>query len=212
MQQLSNTLKTLLQEQGLTASSLARITGIGQPVIHRMLSGTTDNPKVATLSPIAKYFKISISQLIGDSPLQTSSNHQNNELKTPLRHLPLLTWQQALDHANIKTEEIQNYITVDANCSIHSFALRLQQNSGINSIPLGSLLLFDPQLPAQNQDYVLAAQATANAVSLQQVIIDGDKSYLITPNQNAALNDVNSLQNFVIIGVLFTSIVQHKKL
>lgn len=69
MSKLAQILKLLMAEQGLSESELARRTGIGQPVVHRMASGETDNPKVATLSPVANYFALSISQLIGDEAL-----------------------------------------------------------------------------------------------------------------------------------------------
>lgn len=66
---LATILKELLQKNKISESELARKTGVCQPVIHRMASGETDNPKIKTLLPIARYFDISIDELIGDKPL-----------------------------------------------------------------------------------------------------------------------------------------------
>lgn len=68
---LSTILSHLMSENRITSAELARRTGIGQPVIYRIMTGSTDNPQVLTLKPIAEFFKISIDQLLGISPLST---------------------------------------------------------------------------------------------------------------------------------------------
>lgn len=89
MQQLSSTLKQLMAEKGIKSAELARKIGIGQPVIHRLMSGVTDNPQVHTLQPIAQYFGVTIDQLLGRASverhhvLDDKSIHAiNNQLAT----------------------------------------------------------------------------------------------------------------------------------
>lgn len=89
MNQLSEILSELMAKQGINSAELARRTGIGQPVIHRLMSGVTDNPQVYTLLPIATYFNITIEQLIGTKSwkkgklLDATSVHQiNNQIVT----------------------------------------------------------------------------------------------------------------------------------
>src|SRR3990167_6567719 len=98
MKNLNKILKHLMHEMHLSESELARRTEIGQPVIHRILSGETDNPRVATLSQIANYFSISISELIGDASFPhhrlPGTNNYSNHTWT---HVPLLTWEQAVE-------------------------------------------------------------------------------------------------------------------
>src|SRR5439155_6774459 len=87
---------------GINESELARRTGIGQPVVHRICSGETDNPKVATLSPIANFFAISISQLIGDEPLSTDRIPGTfNPDAQGWRQIPLLDWEQIIAWPNL---------------------------------------------------------------------------------------------------------------
>ena len=99
---MSTILKGLMAELGINESELARRTGIGQPVVHRICSGETDNPKVATLSPIATFFAISISQLIGDEPLSTDRIPGTfNPDAQGWRQIPLLDWEQILVWPNL---------------------------------------------------------------------------------------------------------------
>ena len=94
---MSAILKGLMAEVDINESELARRTGIGQPVVHRICSGETDNPKVATLSPIATFFAISISQLIGDEPLPTDRIPGTfNPDAQGWRQIPHLGWEQVL--------------------------------------------------------------------------------------------------------------------
>lgn len=69
MLQLSSTLTRLMADKGIKSAELARKIGIGQPVIHRLMSGVTDNPQVQTLLPIAQYFGVTIDQLLGRASL-----------------------------------------------------------------------------------------------------------------------------------------------
>ena len=71
MTKLSSILRQLMGEDKINTSALARKTGILQPVMHRMVTGDTDNPCINTLLPIAEYFGITVDQLVGKFPLPT---------------------------------------------------------------------------------------------------------------------------------------------
>lgn len=71
MKNLSEILSHLMSEAGIKSAELARKTGIGQPVIYRLMTGTTENPQILTLKPIADYFGKSMDQLIGLAPLES---------------------------------------------------------------------------------------------------------------------------------------------
>lgn len=73
----------------IKSAELARRTGIGQPVIHRLMTGVTENPQILTLKPIADYFEVSIEQLLGLVPLsqrkmidEATVHNLNNKLST----------------------------------------------------------------------------------------------------------------------------------
>lgn len=89
MENLSSILSHLMSEKGIKSAELARKTGVGQPVIYRLMTGTTDNPQILTLKPIADFFGVSLDQLLGLAPLVkqktldgTSLHTLNNKLTT----------------------------------------------------------------------------------------------------------------------------------
>ena len=86
MEALSTTLTFLMAKIGIKSAELARKTGVGQPVIYRLMTGVTENPQVLTIKPIADFFEVSIDQLLGFTPLdgfKSSMTHDlNNKLST----------------------------------------------------------------------------------------------------------------------------------
>ena len=80
MENLSAILTQLMLEKGIKSAELARKTGIGQPVIYRLMTGTTENPQIFTLKPIADFFGVSLDQLLGLSPLDRPKPLNNASL------------------------------------------------------------------------------------------------------------------------------------
>jgi transcriptional regulator with XRE-family HTH domain len=80
MENLSAILSHLMSEKRIKSAELARKTGVGQPVIYRLMTGTTDNPQVSTLIPIAGFFGVSLDQLMGLSPLNNKKRLENISL------------------------------------------------------------------------------------------------------------------------------------
>lgn len=178
MKNLSQILRALMDESGLSESELARRTQVGQPVIHRILSGETDNPRVATLSQIANYFTISISQLIGDSPLPTTRLKGTSQLKAPTwSFVPLLNWEQVV-HWPIQLENLSMVSTDLPLNEEQGFALTVRDNTMSPRFPEGILLIVDPNRPAKNRDFaIIHIQDQPNAV-FKQVLTDGEDLYL----------------------------------
>lgn len=73
MDKLPTQLKYLMKRQSLSESALARKVNIPQPVISRLLSGGTSNPRISTLLALAQYFNISIEALIGADNLPSEA-------------------------------------------------------------------------------------------------------------------------------------------
>ncbi len=60
MSQLRRNLSYLIARQGTNPTVLARATGVPQPTIHRILKGESDDPRTATLEPLASFFGITV--------------------------------------------------------------------------------------------------------------------------------------------------------
>lgn len=202
MKQLPQILKALMLEQTLSVSELARRTGVGQPVIHRMLSAETDNPKVATLSPIANYFAISISQLIGDERLPHNRIPGTFQLSAHgWTTIPLLNWEQVI-HWPTKMATITAKTTVptEVNVSQKAFALRVKDTTMLPRFPENTLLIIDPDQQATDRDFVIVHLSGQKQAIFRQVLFDGDNIYLkpLNPDFQIQLSDKKSQ----IIGVM----------
>lgn len=180
MKKLSINLKALMAELRITESELARRTGIGQPVVHRIASGETDNPKVGTLSPIANFFAVSISQLIGDEPLP------NNRLPGTFNpgtqgwtQVPLLDWEQLNKWPDVTPSEkpIRN-ISVDLHLGEHSYALQVKDTTMEPRFPEGTIIIADPTLKPKDRDFVLAYVEGHKLPTFKQLLVDGESIYL----------------------------------
>ncbi len=173
-------LKQLMAEQGLSESELARRTGIGQPVIHRMASGETDNPKVATLSPVANYFALSISQLIGDDALpadRVSGTH--NPTSVQLHKLPILTWEQAILWPEKKSDvQVAEYTATDMEVGENAYVLRVKDTTMRPRFPEDTLIVVDPSLKPQDRDFAIVHIDSYQQALFRQVLVDGGDTYL----------------------------------
>lgn len=54
-----------MKAKGLSEYRLAQLTGVPQPTIHRIVNGESEDPKTATVKPLASYFGISVDELRG---------------------------------------------------------------------------------------------------------------------------------------------------
>lgn len=189
--QLGTTLKFLLRELNMNESQLARKTGIGQPVIHRMASGETENPKIKTLVPVAKFFGISISQLIGEEPLPNKQQPGSFLTSRQWAGVPLLEWDEAVNWNELDKSKLARQISVDVRISDDSFALRVRDSSMKPLFPEGTLIVVDPAAKPQNRDFVVVHLADQKWPVFKQLLVDGDDMYLKPLNPDFRLTHLD---------------------
>lgn len=208
---ISVILKGLMAELGINESELARRTGIGQPVVHRICSGETDNPKVATLSPIANFFAISISQLIGDEPLPANRIPGTfNPDAQGWRQLPVLSWKQAITWPNlpIKSNPLPT-ISTDIELSPHAYALAVRDTTMEPRFPEGTVLLIEPELQPSNLDFAIVHIEGHELPNFKQILIDGDHIILKPLNSDFKTFLLDRPHRF--LGVMVQSRMDFKK-
>ncbi|MBI5447339.1 MAG: helix-turn-helix domain-containing protein [Gammaproteobacteria bacterium] len=193
MKNLHQILRGLMDEMQLSESELARRTHVGQPVIHRILSGETDNPRVATLSQIANYFSVSISQLIGDVPLppdRLPGTHQQSP--QTWTQVPLLNWEQVLVWPK-QRESIQAPVMIgtDLTVSKNAFALRVKDTTMMPRFLEGMLLIADPEKPVHDRGFAILRQTGQKTAIFKQILKDSADTYLkaLNPDFKTILMD-----------------------
>jgi hypothetical protein len=62
---LRENLKELMDSREENPHSLSNKTGVPQPTIHRILDGTSQDPRRSTLEPLARFFGVTVDELCG---------------------------------------------------------------------------------------------------------------------------------------------------
>jgi len=208
MNELSINLKDLLLNAKISENELARKTGVAQQVINRILSGENKNPKIATLSPIANYFMVSISQLIGDESLEIKSKVNTNYLGW--HEIPILEWDILIKKSLHKALLLKNEkLLVDINPSNNVFALRMHDSSMEPKFSHGTILIFDPNKNPSNGDFALI-KIQDQKIEFRQVFIRNNKSFVKCLNpKHEDYNSTPMINESDYIGVLIQSRTDH---
>lgn len=209
MHRLSINLKQLLTLAKLSENELSRRTGVPQQVINRILSGKNLNPKIATLMPLADYFSISISQLLGDI-------ESIGDIKLSIHHsgwieLPLIKWSiigtkpiiQLISDANKK-------IVIDIHNQGTLFATKMVDDSMEPKFSQDTLLIFDSQKQVSDKDFALIYSAQDQEHVLRQIFIKKADAYQKCFNPQHAHYKLTPLQpGSEYLGVLIQSRTEH---
>lgn len=210
---MSTILKGLMGELGINESELARRTGIGQPVVHRICSGETDNPKVATLSPIANFFAISISQLIGDEPLPTDRIPGTfNPEAQGWSQIPLLEWEQVLAWPNLNPAQKSTplrAISTDIELGQNGYAVSVRDTTMEPRFPEGTVLIINPDLKPNNLDFAIVHIEGQSLPKFKQILIDGEHTILKPLNSDFKTLLLDKPHKF--LGVMIQSRMDFKK-
>lgn len=204
MNKLSSNLKKLIYDRKISENELSRRTGIAQQIINRILSGENKNPKIATISPLAHYFMVSISQLIGDEHIDTKKEvssaplgwqevvffDANNFLNRPIKEILLETSEKIL---------------VDVGLSRNVFAIKMNDESMEPKFSNGTILIFDVEKEPSNGDFVLF-ELSDYSIEMRQLLIDDNKLYKKSLNPTHKDYTISLLSNtYKRVGVLIQS-------
>lgn len=187
MTELSSNLKLLMEAAHINPSELARRTGVAQPIIHRLSTGQNTNPKLATIKPIAHYFTVTVSQLIGEVALPETISVTTHEGEAALNRVPLISWRDAPNWPSLQShfQGINNatYVSTDADVSEKAYSLMVEGTKMGPLFPDGTMLIFEPNRQPSDQDFVLVQLAGDIEARLKQVLTDGTQQYLkaVTP-------------------------------
>ena len=109
MNSLSSNLKRLMKRYAIEDTELSKETGVPAPTINRLKNNAQMNPTLRNLLPIAKYFKVSVEELVGEE-----SGQANSEAKlVSIDNLMHSSWPENFK-LKILTEKYSPYIPKNA--------------------------------------------------------------------------------------------------
>jgi transcriptional regulator with XRE-family HTH domain len=173
----SDVIKYLMQKNYLTIENLSQELGLSVSTINRLLVSSNNDPRLSTLKPIAKFFNISLDELVGEKPLQLQSNDEGHSFdnKNILLQVPVLHWEQVTKAKEITASlnfENWNHWTVSIdNVSQLAFALIIGQSSLGTPFYNKTRIIVEPEKKSLDSDYVLAI--IDNNPVLTKCIING---------------------------------------
>lgn len=170
--QLGENLNLLMAKHRLTANELARHINLPATTIKRIRNQEPVNPTLASLLPIARFFKLSLSQLIGDEPLPQTLSYSPAHLS-----VPILSWEKVLEwETHIHDLDLPR-INTDRALHAQIYALIVEDDHWEN-LAQGTQLIIDPTQYPKHRDFVIAHKHTQPRATLKQVLFDDDQCYL----------------------------------
>lgn len=208
MSKLAAVLKSLMREKNISVTELARQTEISQPVLHRLATGATYNPQIETLLPIARFFAVSIEQLIGNTPLPVTKNIKN--IIQDWTRLPLLALNQVINWLEHPSSIIlKKFVRTDIPVSKNSYAIQLSDSTMQPRFFEGTLLIIDPEYSPENQDFVVAQLHNQKTVTFKQLLVDGENHYLKPLNPDFPI--IRMIHNDRVLGTMVQARIDYGK-
>jgi SOS-response transcriptional repressor LexA len=203
MSDLGNRLKQALASRGITQSKLAKEIGVSQQSIQYLSSGKAR--KSGHTASIARALNISVDWLekgIGQMEVDI-----DNALPTykVLSSIPLISWVQAGQWADIQLGEIEQFYPCPENHSQHTYALEVKGESMSPDYINGEIIFVDPEVEARNGSCVVVRQNGNSEATFKQLIVDGNQKYLKALNPNWPSPIIEMLPDATICGVVIGS-------
>ena len=174
---LAKNLEKLIADHGLNTLELSRRTGVGQPVIYRIMTGETDNPKIGTVCILADYFGITVNQLVREAPMpMKTSEHAKPETA---QGIPLLTWEDIMNWLGRKNKPSGYTIpAADLMPTDHMYAVKLYDDSMEPVFARNTILIIEGEKMPKNSSYAIVKQRGQDRPIFRQILIEGDRHYL----------------------------------
>ncbi|HLB42982.1 MAG TPA: S24 family peptidase [Gammaproteobacteria bacterium] len=199
-------LRKLLVLANLSEGELSRRTKIKQPIIHRLLSGENKNPKLMTLKPIADYFKLSISQLIGEHEISTLWRGFTSQDHHGWVEVPLINWEEQIRASN--KQKPSQFIVTECNVGKEAFAFYISDQSMEPVIPEKSIVIIEPELIPLNGNYIAIKQEKGEIMIRNFLLASGIK-YISPLNHKYGTIEKLSAKS-KILGTIIRTIYDHK--
>lgn len=187
--QVGSLLEQLMAKAGVDETRLSKATKIAKANISRLKNDPKANPTLATLRPIAEFFGITVSQLVGESPIESQILSSN---KTVSR-IPVIKWHSISQYITEKVAHSSNWLSTEHQLSEKAFAVQVQDKTMVALFPPHALLIIDKLEEYKDGMYILVKEHNMDEPFLKQLIIDGNVKLL--KSLKIGINRIDNLLN-----------------
>ena len=162
-------LEQLMLDAGVDDTRLSQATKIAKANISRLKNDPKANPTLATLKPLAAFFGVTVSQLLGEAPL--SGVKEQGQVRCRIPVLPWSSINAFLSEAHFtKADE---WISMEDTMHAQAFGVIISDKTLSPIFPLGALLIIEPQQEYTDGMYVLIEGIDGGEPFLRQYLVDG---------------------------------------
>lgn len=184
-------------EAKMNLLQLEQHTKVPKSTIQRLLTDPNLKPRMDSIKPIAQFFQITISQLLGEEPLPIKQDNHTD--KNSWSKIPIITWEQAVTWPESKSNLKRiNYIRTDSKVSKHAFGLVMNETMNDGFLK-SAVVIFDPDLKPSENNYVLVYKKSSKIPSIKQLKLYDDEAYLKPLNEQ--FNSVTLNKDYKILAV-----------
>ncbi len=187
---LSKRLNSIMVDRKISNTELAKNLSMPIQTIQKIRTGSNENPTISTLRAIAEYFKITVSQLIGDEPMARIE-------------VPILNWNQILSWPNLNDENFKVSALIPRVLENKVFAIIINDDNYADFLK-DEILLIDPSLQIKRHCYALVNRVGQTNPSIKKVLEEDGVFYLksLIPG---ITNTILLNNEYSILGVVISS-------
>tara|TARA_Y100001973_G_C5164080_1_gene315116 strand:+ start:233 stop:1021 length:789 start_codon:yes stop_codon:yes gene_type:complete len=180
MNRLGERIKDLMTEKGWSEGELARRAGLKQPTVHRIIAGTSKDPRQANVERIASALGVLPEVLrkgggaakIDAMPTGPSTSDSLASAPRLDGYVPVISWVQAgaftcMDGIDFTADEI---VPRPPGSSFSTFALRVRGQSMMPKYEPGLIIYVDPEVAPYDGDDVVALLTDHNEATFKQLV------------------------------------------
>lgn len=186
---LNENLTRLMREFKIDDRKLSHHTGVAFTTIARLRNDSSTNPTTAVLLPLASFFNITVSQLIGEEELYVSNIPESYIPSSKITNVPIVEWERLSDNITHNIYETDYWIVTEQKVSDKTFAVKINSDTFGVVIRKNSIVIVDPEKSYQSGDLLLIKFGIN--VTIRKVIIDGDVCY--TKMLDPEIRDIKEL-------------------
>ena len=187
-EKLCDNLNLLMAKMRINANELARRTGLPASTIKKIRNRDNPNPTLTTLLPLAQFFSVSLSQLIGEDSLSTFA--LPHEHIRSLHCVPLLSWEESLTWPST-ISQARTTIRTEHAYSVSAYALLVEEDDW-SILMKGTALVIDPTVTPDHRDFIIVHKQGQKIPSLKQALYDEGQLYLKPIHQGYNLTILTS--------------------
>ncbi len=202
---LQEILQRLMDISNVTEQELSDHTGVAQSTINRILNGQTGNPRGVSLRPIADFFEVTVSQLIGTEPIDFLKISDNSLLeKVGLKKVAVIPFDRISNLGKFSDTKVnypnQEMVLVETKESDRVFATLIVDNSMQPEFDAGTIVIVNQSIKPSDGSYVLIR--IQNQLLIRELSVVGKKTYAQINQKSKSLQAINSEE---ILGVIIES-------